>query len=144
MQTTGLKKYLKMIRPFDWIIVGLLMIGAFIPYGVFAYHEHQANQVEPNRVLTAIVKHDGKEIYRLKLTNHKGTTRYRFKDGDEWNEIVATDNKIAITEANCQDQVCVRKGEISHAGESIVCLPHKLLIQINASSGSQDGGLVTE
>ena len=35
------KRYLKMIRPFDWIIVGGLFIAAFIPYLIFGIHENQ-------------------------------------------------------------------------------------------------------
>jgi len=137
-------RYFKMIRPFDWIIVGLLLLGAFIPYGIFAYHEHQQNS-QPSSVLTAYVTHDGKQVYKVQLTNHQGKTTYRYNDGDDWNLIEVTDNKIAITEANCRDQVCVRRGEISKAGETIVCLPHKLLVEIKSSSSKPaDGGLVTE
>ncbi|MFD1429041.1 NusG domain II-containing protein [Lacticaseibacillus mingshuiensis] len=144
----GIRKYLHMIRPFDVIIVVALMLAAFIPYVVFARQQAQekATRTEP-AVYTAVVTHDGKEVYRLKLTGHKGTTRFRYNDGDEWNEIVATGSKIAIKEANCKDQVCVREGQISRPGQTIVCLPHKLLIEIKsttASSGNNTGGMVTE
>lgn len=144
MKNSEFKRYLKMIRPFDWIIVGLLLIGAFIPYGIFAYKEHQQN-TQPQNVLTAYVSHDGKQVYKVQLTNHEGKTTYRYNDEHDWNVIEVTDNKIAITEANCPDQVCVRRGQISKAGETIVCLPHKLLVEIKSSTNKpDDGGLVTE
>lgn len=135
-------KYLKMIRPFDVIIVVALLLASFIPYVVFARHEASANAA----VLTAVVTHDGHEVYRIRLTGHTGTTKWRYQDGDHWNEVVTTGHRIAITEANCADQVCVRKGAISRPGDTIVCLPHKLLIEVKSSHGTSTntGGVVNE
>ena len=47
-------------------------------------------------------------------------------DGD-YNAVTVRDGKIAVTEANCPDQYCVRQG-FCNSGEQIVCLPHKLVI----------------
>ena len=35
-----------------------------------------------------------------------------------------------ITIKNCPDQICVKQGKIKKQGESIICLPHKLVIRI--------------
>ncbi|WP_424321481.1 NusG domain II-containing protein [Lacticaseibacillus chiayiensis] len=141
------KRYLKMIRPFDWIIVGGLFLAAFIPYLIFGIQENQQQQAAPQRVLTAVVTHDGHEVYRKRLTGHTGTTQftYRAKDSD-WNQIEVQGAGVAITEANCQDQVCVRRGRITKPGQTIVCLPHKLLIEIKSNKGGSNntGGMVTE
>ena len=48
------------------------------------------------------------------------------KDGD-YNTVTVKDGKIAVTEANCPDQYCVRQG-FCNSGEQIVCLPHRLVI----------------
>ena len=32
--------------------------------------------------------------------------------------------------ADCPDQVCVRQGAVRYNGESIVCLPHRLIVSI--------------
>lgn len=136
-------KYLKMIRPGDIIIIVLLMTASFIPYIVFARQQAQQHQ-GPDRVLTAYVTHDGKQVYKIKLTGHHGVTRFRYHDGNDYNEIVTTANQIEIQDANCPDQVCVKKGKIAKPGQTIVCLPHKLLIEIKSSTGAADGGMVTE
>ena len=47
------------------------------------------------------------------------------------------DGKIAVTAANCPDLVCVHTGSISHTGEVIACLPHKLIITISDYSEDQ-------
>lgn len=144
-----MKRYLKMIKPFDIIIVVLLLLASFIPYFIFAHQEatRQAAQPSAKTVYTAVVTHDGKEVYRIKLTGHKGTTTFKYNDGHDWNTIVTTGNQIQIKDANCSDQVCVRKGKISKPGQTIVCLPHKLLIAIKSTghtSGNNTGGMVTE
>lgn len=40
------------------------------------------------------------------------------------------DGKADITEADCPDKVCVKQKPISKAGESLVCLPNKIIITV--------------
>ena len=44
-----------------------------------------------------------------------------------FNTVTVKDGKIAVTEASCPDQYCVRQGFVNH-GRAIVCLPNKLII----------------
>ena len=46
------------------------------------------------------------------------------------NIIKIKDNKIGIIEADCPDKVCMNPEYIEKAGESLVCLPHKVMIEI--------------
>ena len=50
--------------------------------------------------------------------------------------------RIRMVEADCGDQVCVRRGWASKNGETIVCLPHKLVIEIVAVDGSEFDDLI--
>ena len=59
------------------------------------------------------------------------------KDGDKSNTVVIKDGTVKVTESNCTNQVCVRHGKISSAGESIVCLPHKLVVSIEVRGGGK-------
>lgn len=38
--------------------------------------------------------------------------------------------KVRVSEADCPNQDCVEQGWISNAGQQIVCLPHKLVVNI--------------
>lgn len=38
--------------------------------------------------------------------------------------------KVKVLEANCRDRICVHTRAISHEGEAIICLPHKIIIQV--------------
>ncbi len=46
------------------------------------------------------------------------------------NTIVIKDGIVYMKDANCKNQVCVNTGEISKKGESIVCLPNKVIVEI--------------
>ena len=44
--------------------------------------------------------------------------------------ILIKDKKISITHANCHDSLCVDQGSKSKVGDSIVCLPHKVVVSV--------------
>ena len=46
------------------------------------------------------------------------------------NVLCIKEGKASVTDADCPDLVCARHHEVSHSGESIVCLPHRLVIEI--------------
>lgn len=49
---------------------------------------------------------------------------------DETNTVVIADGEVYMSEANCPDKICVHSGKKSHDGDSIVCLPHKVVIAV--------------
>lgn len=46
------------------------------------------------------------------------------------NMIEVQAGKVRVSEADCPNQDCVEQGWISKAGQQIVCLPHKLVVNI--------------
>ena len=46
------------------------------------------------------------------------------------NQIAVKKGAIRVKDADCPAKICVKHGAISEAGETIACLPHKLLIEI--------------
>ncbi len=88
---------------------------------------------------TAVVLINGKETARYPLDTPAEMTLQL--DGDWSNRLVIRDRRAYITAANCPDQICVKHAGISHVGETIVCLPHKLVVRIEGAS--QDAPDVT-
>ena len=43
----------------------------------------------------------------------------------------------AVTEADCGDLTCVNTGAISREGESIVCLPYRLVVEITGGGAAE-------
>ena len=58
---------------------------------------------------------------------------------DYYNVVEIRDGKVSVTEGSCKSQVCVKHKAISAGGESIVCLPNRLVVRIE-SGGSGEGG----
>lgn len=55
------------------------------------------------------------------------------------NTILVEPGRIRISGADCPDQVCVHQGFISDGAVPIVCLPHKVMIEIIGGGGELDG-----
>ena len=43
-----------------------------------------------------------------------------------------------MANADCRDQVCVRTGTLTHAGQAAVCLPHRVVLKL---VGVNDSGI---
>ena len=48
------------------------------------------------------------------------------------NTIVVSNGAVSVIDADCPNHDCIQQGEISNASQQIVCLPHKLWIEIVA------------
>lgn len=46
------------------------------------------------------------------------------------NVVHINNGKVSIASADCPDKYCVSHVEISKNGETIVCLPHRLVVEI--------------
>lgn len=54
------------------------------------------------------------------------------------NTLVIKNGRASMTDANCPDKICVRHKEISRSGESIICLPHKVVVSVINEKSSDD------
>ena len=74
------------------------------------------------------VRQDGELIGTYSLAEDNTLT---FKDtqGGE-NVLEICDGEARMLEADCPDQLCVKQKVISRKGESIICLPHRLVIEV--------------
>ncbi|MDW2798815.1 NusG domain II-containing protein [Clostridium boliviensis] len=46
------------------------------------------------------------------------------------NRIVIQNGKVHVSDASCPDKICIHQGTIEQTGESIVCLPNRMIAQI--------------
>ena len=51
-------------------------------------------------------------------------------DEGNFNLLSVTDGKVRMEAADCRDQICVRHRPVSDSGESIICLPHRFVVEI--------------
>lgn len=80
----------------------------------------------------AVIKVDGKVIKTLDLNSGETNIEVNGYQGGV-NKVVINDGKVSMTEADCPDELCVKTGKISRVGETIVCLPHRVVVEIKGS-----------
>lgn len=122
-------KYLKMIKRGDVIVVLLLMLGSFLPLGIFSYVQATADYSN----IQAVVQANGEIVHVFDLVDDGKTETFHYDDNHgHTNTIVRTGMTVSMTEANCTDQVCVRMSDVALVGDTILCLPHKLLVEVQS------------
>lgn len=60
-------------------------------------------------------------------------------DGVIANTVVIHDGKASMQAATCPDGLCKKQGQISRQKQTIVCLPHKVVVEV--ISGKETEGL---
>ena len=59
------------------------------------------------------------------------------ENGEEKNLLVIRDGKAYVSSATCPDSICAGHRPISRVGESIVCLPHGVVITVVGEDTAQ-------
>lgn len=88
------------------------------------------------------VKIDGTEKYRYALTENVDTVIYTGENSEYENRLVIKDGEAFISQANCPDKICAEHRAVSKVNESIVCLPHKLVIEIVSSESFNEPDVI--
>lgn len=52
------------------------------------------------------------------------------KQGKNMNQITIRDGAAAMTDSNCRGQDCIHQGRIQTTAQTIVCLPHKIVVTV--------------
>ncbi len=111
--------HLRLFMPGDLLFYLLLVLTAY-----FLVNSLSADNSGNH---SAVVEIAGKEAYHLDL--QKSAT-YHLKEFSPPVEVKVTNGAIAITKNNCPHHICIKMGPISRPGQTIVCVPRKILIYI--------------
>lgn len=85
---------------------------------------------------TVVVMLDGEEVLRRPLAM-EDTYEIAQEDGSV-NVIAVEGGAVYMKEANCRDGLCIRQGKMKNAAKTIVCLPHKLVVQMEGDAPVSD------
>ncbi len=141
MGGTKMKEFFRLIKRWDIFVIVILILLSFFPLAFFSYQ--QSLKASPNSVKVAVITVDNKVVKEIVLTGNIGTQVFDISEHDpDINTLEVVDEQIHIKSANCQDQVCVRTRAISKPGQTIVCLPHKLVIEIKTIDESSTDDII--
>ena len=114
-----------------YLVVIILAVALLLVAGIRIWQKNNTGGEA-----SAVVTIDGRRYGAYPLSKDI-TERIDFPDGT-YNILVISEGYADVTEASCPDQICVHHNRIKYTGESIVCLPNKLIVEIE---GGEDNGI---
>lgn len=81
--------------------------------------------------VSVVVTVEGKEYQTVPLSKDQEIEVK--KDGTVINRVSIHEGKADMTEATCPDKLCVHQKPVSKSGETIVCLPHEVVVEVKGS-----------
>lgn len=119
-----------LIKKKDILLIAGILIVAFAGLLVFHFTQKNGDMV--------VVTVDG-VVYKEYPLNKEIAVDITGANGGT-NHLVIKDGYADVTDASCPDKICVKSRKISKTGESIICLPNKVVVKIEGNnSGDVDG-----
>lgn len=118
------------MRRKDFLVMGVVLCCAL---GIFLV----------NRALSApgawvVVSVEGQEVERYSLSESLELVVRGAYGGQ--NRLLIQGGAASVLEADCPDGLCVRQKAVSRRGESIICIPHRLVVTVESGEeGELDG-----
>jgi hypothetical protein len=108
------------LKKTDYILLGIIIfIGVIIGLVIFLKSE-SGNSVQ--------IRVNGDENQNYEIKGADGAT----------NLLIIKDGKAWIKEASCPDGLCINMGKISQNGQSVICLPNKVVVEIISDTTEAD------
>ena len=100
----------------DWILATAVLLAAGV-LGAYLLLGRQTGSC-------VMIGKDNEEIGTYSLKDD------RVIDVGDGNRLEIKDGAVHMLYADCPDQICVQTGSISKEHEMIVCMPHKVIVEI--------------
>lgn len=105
------------------LLTGILLLAILVFAGYHLLHLQTGKTVQ--------VTVDGKLFKTLPLDQN---TTYIIETKSGKNVLEIKNGSANITDADCPDKLCVHQEKISRQGQTLVCLPHKVVVSISSDS----------
>lgn len=109
----------KMISHADILLIVGIMILTIA--GLFVWKKLQ----KPGAYVDILI--DGTSVKTLQLDKDAS---YEVMQEAGVNTVVVQDGSVTVQDADCPDKICEKHRAINRTGETIICLPHKLVVEI--------------
>lgn len=114
------------------LLGGLLLVGGLLGFFLLLTGKKGA-QVQ--------VRVAGSVVETFSLSQNRSYTIEGVDGGT--NLLIIQDGQAWIEEASCPDGLCVHMGKIRRDGQSVVCLPNQVVVEVVTDSGDTDVDFVT-
>ncbi len=107
------------------LIIGIVIIAIVALLFIKFQENGQGSQIQ--------ITVDG-EVFGTYSLNNDQIIEINQENG--YNRVYIHSQKVYMEEADCPDRYCVHQGSINRENETIVCLPHKLVVEVIKSGKS--------
>ncbi len=117
------------MRRSDKILMIALVGCAILGYLVFRF-------LNPNSLVGAevVVSVDGSQYDTYALSENQ---EVKIETGESYNVFRIEDGEVNMISADCPDQICVHHHSIHGNGETIVCLPNRVILEVKGAEQSE-------
>ena len=120
---------LLIMKPGDWVLI-VCAVAISIAAAIFVWLPSNSDNMGMARVFI-----DNALVAELPLDTD---CEYTAKSGDGINIVEVSEGRVHIKSANCADEYCVKQGYISHGGQTLICLPHRLVVELAVSDEGEE------
>ena len=113
-------------RPFDLLILGLVLLGASVAYSLMDEEPGAIAEVYVSNRKAASFNISG-AIQQKEIQTRIGKIRIEFGEG-----------AIKVVHSPCNQKICILQGAIRHTYEHIICLPARMQIILTRTSQPAD------
>lgn len=118
-----------MIKRNDIIMGAIVLVIALVSLVFFVVTKKEGSMI--------LITVGGEEYQTLELDQN--VTLTIDGEGNWHNSVVVEDGYVWMSDADCPDKFCVKHNKIHYNHETIVCLPHKVVVEIiNGETNSVD------
>lgn len=112
----------------DFIAVALILALALVMFMTFHVRNYLVGQASASQAGPyAVVANTEGEYDVLSLSQDASLT---VVSDLGTNTVVVEDGCVFIADSDCKNRVCMETGKVNQVGDTIVCLPHHLVIQV--------------
>ncbi|MNI61528.1 hypothetical protein D3C73_1168070 [compost metagenome] len=119
----------------DMILIGIVIAIALV-FIVPRWLNNDKSETNHEGDRVAKITVDGKLFKTVSLTKEEQTVEVKTEFGS--NTLKIHDYGIEMHDADCKDKVCFTFGFVDRNGGTIICLPHRLMVEIEGPSGEGD------
>ena len=116
-----------MIKKADIILTVILIIAGLAISYAFSTGKTAGDEL----LITA----DGRKFGSYSLLEDRNIT---VKQEGHINKVTIKDGVVSMTFSDCKGQDCVKQHSISETGETIICLPNKIVLEITGGENKYD------
>jgi len=123
------------LRPCLWDAAVVLAVVALAVFCITVVWQQGSESGE----MTVVITVDGEETLRCPLEQFPDEQQYSGGNGYTLTVSRGETGGVQVTESDCPTQDCVHTGTISRSGQSIVCLPARIIVALEGTSSSTNG-----